>query len=152
MNNAIFKRCLANKSCPIWLHFCRENNIDNHTAEEVSGLKVAKLDQVPGMEVFKETNDTVKATALDKKQIILSHIMRYFVMQVYPVALFPDQSIVQASKNLVRQHQEKYSQTSRILQQVLYISFQSDILVGNDFHSLTNFSLCSAPNHRAASH
>jgi len=39
-------------------------------------------------------------------------------LQVYPVMGFPDPSVVQAAQRLVSDHQGKFSQTSRILQQV----------------------------------
>lgn len=38
--------------------------------------------------------------------------------QVYPVMGFPDPSVVNAAQRLVSEHQGKFSQTSRILQQV----------------------------------
>lgn len=39
-------------------------------------------------------------------------------VQVYPVMGFPDPTVVQAAQRLISEHQGKYSQTSRILQQV----------------------------------
>lgn len=42
-------------------------------------------------------------------------------VKVYPVLGFPDPSVVQASQQFVRDHQNKFSQTSRILQQVLIL-------------------------------
>lgn len=48
-------------------------------------------------------------------------ILTYFSVcpsQVYPLLGFPLQAISQASEHLVREHQTKYAQSSRILQQV----------------------------------
>ena len=41
-------------------------------------------------------------------------------MKVYPVMGFPDPAIVSAAERLVSDHRAKFSQTSRILQQVLF--------------------------------
>ena len=38
--------------------------------------------------------------------------------QVYPLLAFPDPAIAQASERMVQEHQAKYLQTSRVLQQV----------------------------------
>lgn len=46
-------------------------------------------------------------------------------MQVYPVMGFPDPTVVNAAQRIVNEHQGKFSQTSRILQQVstLFIAY-----------------------------
>ncbi|MEQ2252855.1 hypothetical protein ILYODFUR_026135 [Ilyodon furcidens] len=82
----------------ICLIFCtfrfRTNNEDNHVVEQSSGLKADKLHSVKGKELYK-----------------ISHIM------VYPLYGFPSPAIAEASDRLIKEHQSKYAQTSRILQQ-----------------------------------
>lgn len=51
----------------------------------------------------------------------LVHIFFNHPVQVYPLMGFPDPSVVSASQRFVNEHQGKYSQTSRILQQVFRI-------------------------------
>ncbi|XP_052460864.1 protein SSUH2 homolog isoform X1 [Carassius gibelio] len=67
---------------------------DDFVAQDSSGLKVEKLQEVSGKELFKDAQ-----------------------YMVYPVRGFPDVSVAQASERLIREHQGKYAQTSRILQQ-----------------------------------
>ncbi|XP_059379291.1 protein SSUH2 homolog [Carassius carassius] len=67
---------------------------DDFVAQDSSGLKVEKLEEVSGKELFKEAQ-----------------------YMVYPLRGFPDVSVAQASERLVKDHQGKYAQTSRILQQ-----------------------------------
>lgn len=144
-------------SCSICFHLCRVNNIDICTAEQASGLEMAKLDRVQGIKVFKDTNNKVKAATLDKELLWLrkSHNMRCYCTLC--VAGLPSDNVPWPShcpgfKWLHRKHREKYSQTSRILQQVYAIFAQSVIPAWNDFISLTKLSLFSAPNHWDASH
>ncbi|KAG8002594.1 Protein SSUH2-like protein [Nibea albiflora] len=70
------------------------NNIDNYVVEQLSGLQVDNLSKVSGKELFRDSQ-----------------------YMVYPVVGFPDPAVVQAAQRLVNEHQGKYSQTSRILQQ-----------------------------------
>ncbi|TMS16487.1 Protein SSUH2-like protein [Larimichthys crocea] len=70
------------------------NNIDNYVVEQSSGLQVDNLSKVSGKELFRDSQ-----------------------YMVYPVVGFPDPAVVQAAQRLVNEHQGKYSQTSRILQQ-----------------------------------
>ncbi|XP_073675175.1 protein SSUH2 homolog isoform X1 [Garra rufa] len=67
---------------------------DDFIAQDLSGLRVEKLGNVTGKELFKDAQ-----------------------YMVYPVRGFPDVSVAQASERLVGDHQVKYAQTSRILQQ-----------------------------------
>lgn len=62
--------------------------------EQSSGLHVANLSSVSGKELFRDTQ-----------------------YMVYPVMGFPDPAVVNAAERLVQDHQSKYSQTSRVLQQ-----------------------------------
>ncbi|XP_059186335.1 protein SSUH2 homolog [Centropristis striata] len=70
------------------------NNIEDHVVEQNSGLKVDDLRSVSGKELFKNN------------QYLL-----------YPLLGFPNPAISEASERLIREHQSKYAQTSRILQQ-----------------------------------
>ncbi|KAG5836579.1 protein SSUH2 homolog [Anguilla anguilla] len=70
------------------------NNKDDFVVEQSSGLKVENLNSVSGKELFKDT--------------------QYLV---FPVMGFPDPAVGQAAERLVREHQNKYSQSARILQQ-----------------------------------
>lgn len=70
------------------------NNVEDHVVEQNSGLNVADLQSVTGKELFKNN------------QYLL-----------YPLVGFPNPVIAEASERLVRDHQSKYAQTSRILQQ-----------------------------------
>ncbi|GAA6216878.1 protein SSUH2 homolog [Lates japonicus] len=70
------------------------NNVEDHTVEQNSGLKVDDLRSVSGKELFKNN------------QYLL-----------YPLLGFPNLAIAQASERLIKEHQSKYSQNSRILQQ-----------------------------------
>uniref|UniRef100_A0A673LVS7 Protein SSUH2 homolog n=2 Tax=Sinocyclocheilus rhinocerous TaxID=307959 RepID=A0A673LVS7_9TELE len=67
---------------------------DEFVAQDSSGLRVEKLEEVSGKELFKDAQN-----------------------MVYPVRGFPDVSVAQASERFVRDHQVKYAQTSRMLQQ-----------------------------------
>ncbi|TRY64938.1 hypothetical protein DNTS_024625 [Danionella cerebrum] len=67
---------------------------EDFVAQDSSGLKVEKLGNVSGKELFKD-----------------SHYM------VYPVMGFPDVLVAQASERMVRDHQAKFAQSARILQQ-----------------------------------
>ncbi|XP_041711709.2 protein SSUH2 homolog isoform X1 [Coregonus clupeaformis] len=70
------------------------NNLDDYIVEQSSGLHVANLSKVSGQEMFRDAQ-----------------------YMVYPVMGFPDPNVVRAAERLVRDHQAKFSQTSRILQQ-----------------------------------
>ncbi|XP_028307914.1 protein SSUH2 homolog isoform X2 [Gouania willdenowi] len=70
------------------------NNSDDYVVEQLSGLQVANLSKVSGKELYRDS--------------------QYLV---YPLMGFPDPSVVQASQRLVSEHQGRFSQTSRILQQ-----------------------------------
>ncbi|XP_056320061.1 protein SSUH2 homolog isoform X1 [Danio aesculapii] len=67
---------------------------EDFVAQDLSGLRVEKLGAVSGKELFKDSQ-----------------------FMVYPVMGFPDASVAQASERIVRDHQTKFAQTSRILQQ-----------------------------------
>ncbi|XP_052460863.1 protein SSUH2 homolog [Carassius gibelio] len=67
---------------------------DEFLAQDSSGLKVEKLQEVSGKELIKDAQH-----------------------MVYPVRGFPDVSVAQASERLVKDHQGKNAKTSRILQQ-----------------------------------
>ncbi|KAF7207597.1 protein SSUH2 homolog isoform X1 [Nothobranchius furzeri] len=67
---------------------------DTFFAEQNSGLKVDDLSSVSGKELFK-----------------------YSQCLVYPLHGFPNASIFEASDRLIKEHQTKFAQTSRILQQ-----------------------------------
>lgn len=71
-------------------------------------------------------------------------------VQVYPVIGFPDPAVVGAAQRLVSEHQAKYSQTSRILQQVRgrqrFWSEQRLLCFSNTLCSLSlSLSLFSVP-------
>ncbi|KAL1021565.1 hypothetical protein UPYG_G00014870 [Umbra pygmaea] len=70
------------------------NNLEDYVVEQSSGLPVANLSNVSGKEMLRDTQ-----------------------YMVYPVMGFPDPNLVRAAERLVREHQAKFSQTSRILQQ-----------------------------------
>ncbi|TDH10382.1 hypothetical protein EPR50_G00075060 [Perca flavescens] len=70
------------------------NNSDNYVVEQSSGLQVHNLSNVSGKELFRDSQ-----------------------YMVYPVMGFPDPTVVNAAQRLVSEHQGKFSQTSRILQQ-----------------------------------
>uniref|UniRef100_A0A3B5M5V9 Ssu-2 homolog n=1 Tax=Xiphophorus couchianus TaxID=32473 RepID=A0A3B5M5V9_9TELE len=70
------------------------NHVDNHVVEQNSGLKAEELNSVNGKELHKMTQ-----------------------IMVYPLYGFPNPAIVEASDRLIKEHQSKYAQTSRILQQ-----------------------------------
>ncbi|XP_016127114.1 protein SSUH2 homolog isoform X1 [Sinocyclocheilus grahami] len=67
---------------------------DEFVAQDSSGLRGQKLEEVSGKELFKDAQN-----------------------MVYPVRGFPDVSVAQASERFVRDHQVKYAQKSRMLQQ-----------------------------------
>ncbi|XP_070815768.1 protein SSUH2 homolog [Chaetodon trifascialis] len=70
------------------------NHVEDHVVEQNSGLKIDDLRSVSGKELFKNS------------QYLL-----------YPLLGFPNPAISEASERLVRDHQSKYAQNSRILQQ-----------------------------------
>ncbi|XP_070303918.1 protein SSUH2 homolog isoform X2 [Salvelinus sp. IW2-2015] len=70
------------------------NNLDDYIVEQSSGLHVVNLSKVSGQEMFRDAQ-----------------------YMVYPVMGFPDPNVVRAAERLVREHQARFSQTSRILQQ-----------------------------------
>ncbi|XP_018534139.1 protein SSUH2 homolog isoform X1 [Lates calcarifer] len=59
------------------------NNRDQHTVEQFSGLKMSKLDKVPGRMMFTDTGD-----------------------MVHPVRNFSDPAVVQTSESFLRKHQK----------------------------------------------
>nr|XP_055023252.1 protein SSUH2 homolog isoform X1 [Misgurnus anguillicaudatus] len=67
---------------------------DDFVAQQSSGLRVQNLENVSGKQLFQNAQ-----------------------YMLYPVMGFPDASVAQASERLVREHQSKYAQNSRILQQ-----------------------------------
>ncbi|KAL3978577.1 nuclear apoptosis-inducing factor 1 [Sarotherodon galilaeus] len=71
-----------------------KNNVEDHVVEHNSGLKTDKLSSVNGKELFKNSQNLV-----------------------YPLFGFPNPAVSQASERLIKEHQTKYGQTSRILQQ-----------------------------------
>uniref|UniRef100_A0A3Q3M7B9 Ssu-2 homolog, related sequence 1 n=1 Tax=Mastacembelus armatus TaxID=205130 RepID=A0A3Q3M7B9_9TELE len=70
------------------------NNSDDYVVEQSSGLQMKNLSKVSGKEVFRDSQH-----------------------MVYPVMGFPDRTVVLAAQRLVSEHQSKYFQTSRIIQQ-----------------------------------
>ncbi|XP_026163115.1 protein SSUH2 homolog [Mastacembelus armatus] len=70
------------------------NHVDDHIVEQNSGLKAEELRSANGKELFKNS------------QYLL-----------YPLLGFPNPAISEASERLIKEHQSKYAQTSRILQQ-----------------------------------
>ncbi|XP_010874182.2 protein SSUH2 homolog isoform X1 [Esox lucius] len=70
------------------------NNLEDYVVEQSSGLHMANLSNVSGKEMFRDSQ-----------------------YMVYPVMGFPNPDLVHAAERLVREHQAKFSQTSRILQQ-----------------------------------
>ncbi|XP_061619255.1 protein SSUH2 homolog isoform X4 [Phyllopteryx taeniolatus] len=70
------------------------NNSDDYVVEQSSGLQLDNLSKVSGKELFRDS------------QYLL-----------YPVMGFPDPAVVTAAQRLINEHQGKFSQTSRILQQ-----------------------------------
>lgn len=70
------------------------NNVEDFVVEQASGLASSNLSSVHGKELFKNAQ-----------------------FLVYPVLGFPEPAIAHNSERLVREHQEKFAQSSRILQQ-----------------------------------
>ncbi|XP_040015579.1 protein SSUH2 homolog [Xiphias gladius] len=70
------------------------NHAEDHVVEQNSGLNVTDLHSVSGKELFKNNH-----------------------YSLYPLLGFPNQAIAEASDRLIKEHQSKYSQNSRILQQ-----------------------------------
>ncbi|XP_029011393.1 protein SSUH2 homolog isoform X1 [Betta splendens] len=70
------------------------NNCDDYVVEQSSGLQVTKLSKVSGKELYRDSQ-----------------------YMVYPVIGFPNPEVMQAAQRLVNDHQVKFCQTSRILQQ-----------------------------------
>ncbi|XP_045932184.1 protein SSUH2 homolog [Micropterus dolomieu] len=70
------------------------NHVEDQLVEQKSGLKANDLHSVSGKELFKNS--------------------QYLV---YPLLGFPNPAISAASERLVKEHQGKYAQSSRILQQ-----------------------------------
>ncbi|KAM4587495.1 protein SSUH2 homolog isoform 1-T1 [Odontesthes bonariensis] len=70
------------------------NHVEDHLVEQNSGLTVDDLHSVSGKELFKNN--------------------QYLV---YPLLGFPNPAIAQVSERLVKEHQSKHAQNSRILQQ-----------------------------------
>ncbi|XP_017286989.1 protein SSUH2 homolog isoform X2 [Kryptolebias marmoratus] len=71
-----------------------KNNENDYVVEQNSGLKIDDLDSVSGKELFKNSQ-----------------------YMAYPLLGFPDHNIYEASERLIKEHQSKFAQTSRILQQ-----------------------------------
>ncbi|XP_026189387.1 protein SSUH2 homolog [Mastacembelus armatus] len=70
------------------------NSIDEDCVELSSGLQMFKLRSAPGISVFTDSN-----------------------YMVYPVTYFPNPTIAQISERLLKEHRERFSPTSRTLQQ-----------------------------------
>lgn len=70
------------------------NNVEDHVVEQNSGLEIGDLQSVTGKELFKNS------------QYLL-----------YPLLGFPNPAISQASERLIREHQSRFGQNARILQQ-----------------------------------
>ncbi|XP_037128306.1 protein SSUH2 homolog isoform X1 [Syngnathus acus] len=68
---------------------------DDYVVEQCSGLKLDNLSKVSGKELLRDS--------------------QYLV---YPVTGFPDPAVVSAAHRLIMEHQGRFSQTSRILQQL----------------------------------
>eukprot|EP00064_Thunnus_orientalis_P012053 superscaffoldBa00001803_g12087 len=72
----------------------RTNHLEDHVVQQNSGLSADDLHSVSGKELFKNN------------QYLL-----------FPLLGFPNPAISEASDRLIKEHQSKYAQTSRILQQ-----------------------------------
>ncbi|XP_036435247.1 protein SSUH2 homolog isoform X1 [Colossoma macropomum] len=70
------------------------NNKEDFVVEQSSGLRMESLSKVSGREMFRDCQ-----------------------YMVYPVMGFPDPAVAQASERLIREHQSRFAQTARILQQ-----------------------------------
>ncbi|KAG7493799.1 SSUH2-like [Solea senegalensis] len=70
------------------------NHVDDHLVQQDSGLNVDDLRSVSGKELFKNNN-----------------------YLIYPLLGFPSAAIGEASDRLIKEHQSKFAQNSRILQQ-----------------------------------
>lgn len=71
-----------------------KNNVEDHVVQQESGLNPDDLQGVHGKELFKNNN-----------------------YLLYPLLGFPNPTISEASERMIRDHQSKFSQSSRILQQ-----------------------------------
>ncbi|KAK7880017.1 hypothetical protein WMY93_033317 [Mugilogobius chulae] len=71
-----------------------KNQVEDHVVHQESGLDPNDLKNVHGKELFKNNN-----------------------YLLYPVVGFPNPSISEASERMIRDHQSKYAQNARILQQ-----------------------------------
>lgn len=116
------------------VHVCfRINRVEDHVENQTSGLNPDNLRSVHGKKLFENSQYLVQTyTQLTdipgsmKSINILKFGWRTCLLtclflcpsQVYPLLGFPLQAISQASERLVREHQAKYAQSSRILQQV----------------------------------
>ena len=102
----------------------RKTNVEDFAPQLSGGVQV-DLANVHGKELFKNTlfmvGQWTGRTNWGQGCSPRYTTVVYFVCvsQVYPVQGFPDPAISQASERIVREHQAKYSQDSRILQQVL---------------------------------
>ncbi|XP_054473001.1 protein SSUH2 homolog [Anoplopoma fimbria] len=70
------------------------NNVEDHVVQQNSGLQVDDLRSVSGKELFKNS--------------------QYLI---YPLFGFPNPAISEASERMIKDHQAKYAQNARILQQ-----------------------------------
>ncbi|XP_029946818.1 protein SSUH2 homolog isoform X2 [Salarias fasciatus] len=70
------------------------NHVDDHVVQQNSGLNVDDLRSVSGKQLYKDS------------QYLL-----------YPLMGFPNPAISEASQRLIQEHQAKYPQSSRVLQQ-----------------------------------
>lgn len=71
-----------------------KNNVEDHVVQQNSGLNIEDLRSVTGKELFKNN-----------------------MYLLYPLLGFPNPAMAEASERLIREHQSKFAQTSRILQQ-----------------------------------
>ncbi|KAM6975876.1 protein SSUH2 homolog [Tautogolabrus adspersus] len=88
--------CHGNRQLLVYINLTVKwtNNIDNCVVEQSSGLKMDNLNKASGQELFKDSQN-----------------------MVHPVTGLPDVSLVNAAQRIVSEHQSKFSQNSRILQQ-----------------------------------
>ncbi|XP_030634129.1 protein SSUH2 homolog [Chanos chanos] len=88
--------CKGKKQLLVYINLKVEwkNNVEDFAVQQTGGFDSANLGSVTGKKFFEDTK-----------------------YMVYPVLGFPDPNVSQASERLVREHQSKFSQTSRIHQQ-----------------------------------
>ncbi|XP_067361185.1 protein SSUH2 homolog isoform X1 [Channa argus] len=90
------KTCKGNKRLLAFIQLKVEwtNHVEDYVVEQNSGLSSEELRSAHGKELFKNSQPVL-----------------------YPLIGFPNPAIAEASERMIKDHQTKYGQTSRILQQ-----------------------------------